>query len=89
MVSTIAANPKELFTQHMWDLRSLARKVMVRGEVMTEAEDADKTRRMQEMVAIGTTFGLTENELVKAVFSGLLSIKRGCGCPTCRERMPA
>ncbi|MBM3934065.1 MAG: hypothetical protein FJ319_07155 [SAR202 cluster bacterium] len=78
---------KELVAEHLSVVRAYARRVMLRNDSLTDAEEADKTRRMKELLAIGNCFKLTEYELVGQVYRDTLRPKRGCGCPTCRTRM--
>ena len=86
MNSLIGVNPKELMSQHQAALRAYAKRVMVQGDGLTPAEDDDRARRMQEYMAIGRSLNVTHKEMVAVIFRGMFAVKRGCGCPTCRER---
>ena len=86
MNSLISVNPQELMSQHQTALRAYAKRVMVRGDDLTPAEDDDRARRMQEYLAVGSSLNLTRKEMVAVIFRGMFAVKRGCGCPTCRER---
>lgn len=86
MNATISVDPRELMAEHIAALKMYARKVLINSEALTEAEEADRKRRMEELLAIGKGFNLTDNEIVGQVYKEILRAKPGCGCPNCRSR---
>ena len=86
MSSLTLANPKELIVGHLQVLRLYASQVMLQGGSLTSDEEDDKAERMRELAGICSSFGLTGKETVGLVFRNLFVTKRGCGCPSCRER---
>ena len=81
-----ATDPRELIAQHAEDLREYARRVLVLGERLSPQEEEDRAAKLKELLAIGSTFRLTERELVGLVFRGVFRRPKGCDCPTCRTR---
>ena len=84
MTSPIVAEPRELMAEHLEVLREYCKQVLVREESPVADQEKDKARRMQEFLAMGRSFSVTDKELVVAVFRGLLVGKQRCGCVTCR-----
>jgi len=79
-------DPKRTAAEHLEMLREYARKAVVHDEKLTEEEEADRVDRMQEFQAIGTSFKLTGREMVVVLYKGLLTGKRSCGCPSCKQK---
>lgn len=86
MTTSLATAPNELMRKHVTVLRDYARRVFTDGSPLTVDEDRDRMRRIAEFRAIGTSFKLTEKEVVKLVLTGVFGRKARCGCPTCRSR---
>ena len=82
-------DPKKTVAEHLEKLRHYAQKVLLLGETLTEEEAEDRTRRMLEFQAIGNSFKLTNREMAVVLYKGILTGKRACGCPTCRQKPPA
>ncbi|MBM3932722.1 MAG: hypothetical protein FJ319_00180 [SAR202 cluster bacterium] len=86
MSATISVDPGELMAEHTVALRTYARMVLMSGEALTEAEEADRKKRMEELLEIGRGFNLTDNEMVGQLYRDVLRVKPGCGCANCRMR---
>ena len=86
MTTLSVSDSRETVAEHLSTLREYAQRVLEKGEVLTESEEADKAHRMREMLSIGTSFKLTENEMVGLVLKDVHTRKPRCGCPICRER---
>ena len=76
----------DTFTEHLVSLRAYAKRVLVRGDVLTDAEQLYRNARTDLLFAIGRTFRFTDKEMVALIFDGMLRGPRRCGCPTCRAR---
>ena len=50
--------------QHLVSLREYAKRVLLHEESLNPWQEADKTRRMQEFVAIARSFQLTDRDIV-------------------------
>ena len=79
-------DPRETVAHHLEALHGSARRSLCHGDQLTEAENADKAARMEELMAVGTTFKLTQSEMTSLIFRGMLRDKLRCGCPTCSAR---
>ncbi len=87
MNATITSvDPRELMAEHTSALRTLARRVLIGGETLAEAEEADRKTRMEALLELGRGFNLTDTEMVAQVYKDILRMKPGCGCPNCRSR---
>ena len=84
---TTSHDPKELMSEHAAALRAYANRVLAQDDSLAPWEQADRVRRVKEYLAIGSSFKLTEREMVSNIYRGILSRKSGCGCPTCRTRV--
>lgn len=89
MTSLIVRDPNRLMAQHQEALREYARRALKNGETLPYYEDEDKALRMREFLAIGSTFELSDKEMVVQLLRGLFTSKRGCDCPGCRARRAA
>ncbi len=89
MTTVELKDPKKTVAEHLEMLRHYAQKVLLQGETLTEEETADRTRRMTEYQAIGNSFKLTNREMAVVLYKGILTGKRACGCPTCRQKRPS
>ncbi len=86
MTSTSLIDSRNLIPEHQAVLRQYARRAVLHDEALADGEEADKDHRMKEFLAMGAALKLTEREMMDLVFGGLLTVKRGCDCPTCRSR---
>ena len=86
MTSLALTDTKGLMAQHVASVKEYARRVVLQGESLALYEEDDRAYRMQEFVAAGSSFRLTEKEMVLLIYRGLFEVKRGCDCPTCRSR---
>lgn len=89
MTAVDLKDPKEVVAAHVEALRDYAKRVIVLTGSLSVDEDADRSSRLQEFFAVGSSFDLTEREMVVQVYRGLLREPRrlGCDCPTCRHRV--
>lgn len=76
----------DTFAEYLESLCVYAKRVMLRGEALTDAEQLDKKARTDLLFAIGRAFQLTDKEIVALIFKGVLKGPKRCGCPTCRNR---
>ena len=79
-------DPKDIAAEHLEALRGYVKKALLGKRALTEEEEADKSRRMEEFIAIGNSFKLTGREMVGLLFEGLFTAGRRCGCPSCTSR---
>ena len=79
-------DPKKEFDAHLEKLRHYAHRTERLGETLSVEELEDRTWRMLEFRAIGSTFKLTNREMTVLLYKGILPRKRGCGCPTCQPK---
>ena len=86
MTTVLADNPRLELAEHIRTLRRYAEQVLVHDRPLNVSEDADRAARVQEVMAIGSSFKLTGREVVGLLYAGLLRAKRGCDCPRCRAR---
>ena len=86
MTTLYVKTTKELVAEHLTTLKEYAKRVMLHDQPLTAAEQADKAKRMREFLAIGSSFRLTEHEMVGLLFKDLLSPRLRCGCYICRVR---
>lgn len=86
MARAISNDPRDTVAQHLEALHGYARKSLNHGEKLTEAEQADKAARMEELMAVGTSFKLTQSEMTNLIFRGMLRDRQRCGCPACSAR---
>ncbi len=84
MTTLMSVNPWELVAQHREALVEYARRALVYGEFLDQSEADDLAIRMQEYMAVGTSFKCTKRELVMLLYRGLFRGKRGCDCFTCK-----
>jgi hypothetical protein len=82
----LVAVSTELLSQHLAQLKAYARRVLAKEEALDASEEDDQRTRMREVLAIGSSFKLTESEMVGLVFKGLFEARLHCKCPTCQAR---
>ena len=86
MARATSKDPRDTVPQHLEVLHGYARRSLIQGEMLTELEQADKAARMDELMAVGTSFKLTQSEMTNLIFRGMLRDKIRCGCPACSAR---
>lgn len=86
MTATTLKEARKLVDEHVEALRAYARRALVQGEVLSDAEMSDRESRINEFRAMGSCLKLTESEMVTMVYQNMLRERRQCGCPTCRSR---
>jgi len=86
MARLAIVDAKKSMADHCAALMAYAERVVARGEELAPSEAADQARRMQEFLAMGSSFELTSREMVQRIFGGLFAMKRECGCPSCASR---
>ena len=79
----------DTFAEYLESLRVYAKRVMLRGELLTRAEELDKKAKLDLLFAIGHAFKLTDKEMFALIFDGVMRGPKRCGCPTCRTRRDA
>ena len=84
MTNLVITDPKESIARDLSVLREYAGRAVVHGEELAPSEAADQARRMEEFLAVGSSFNLTFKEMVLQIYNGLDSEKRDCGCHSCR-----
>ena len=72
MTNLMLVDKKRLMARHPAALREYARRVIVHGEYLAPDEEGDKDRRMEEFLATGRSFRLTDREMVAIIYRGLL-----------------
>jgi hypothetical protein len=66
-----STDPIELFFQHLEALKRYARRVVAGGGALTVDEEKDKARRLKEFIEIGSSFELTEKDMVNVIYREL------------------
>ena len=89
MTTLTARDPKSLVAEHLATIRGYAERVLTRRESLDASESADVDSRVAELFAIGSSFRLTEREMVVLLYRGLFPspVTSRCGCPTCSRRV--
>ena len=80
------SDPKQLMAQHAGQLKEYARRLLVHEEALISEEKVDLDFRMEEFLAVGTSFGLTHKEMVSLILGRLSETRGRCGCPICSAR---
>ena len=86
MQRATSKDPRDTVAPNLEALHGYARRSLIHGEKLTEAEQADKAARMDELMAVGASFKLTQNEMINLIFRGMLRGEKRCGCPSCSAR---
>ena len=71
MNGPILADPKKAFIQQFGPLKRYAGRVVLHGESLAPSEEADRATRMQQFLAVGEIFHLTQREMVDLLLNGL------------------
>ena len=89
MTTLTVRDPKELVAEHLATIRGYAERVLTGRESLDASEEADADTRMAEFLAIGSSFRLTEREMVVLLYAGLFAspATSRCGCPACTHRI--
>ena len=75
MSGLILADPKKEFVQQIAPLKQYASRVVLHGESLAPSEEGDRATRMQQFLAIGGIFHLTQREMVGLLLSRLFHQK--------------
>ena len=86
MMTIGTREPYEVMKNHLGVLRQYAEQVVVYGEHLTQAEEADKSMRMQEYLTLGDSMHVTAPEMVTLLYNGVLMGEKQCDCLTCKGR---
>ena len=86
MMTIGTREPYEVMKNHLGVLRQYAEQVVVHGEPLTPAEEADKSTRMQEYLTLGDSMHVTAPEMVTLLYKGELVGEKKCACLTCKGR---
>ena len=86
MARETSKDPRDTVAQNLEALHGYARRSLVHGEELTESEQTDKAARMDELMAVGTSFKLTQSEMINLIFRGILRGQKRCGCASCSAR---
>ena len=86
MTNLVITEPKKSIARDIAVLREYAGRAVMHGEALAPSEAADQALRMEEFLAVGSSFNLTFKEMVLQIYNGLDSEKRDCGCHSCRSR---
>lgn len=71
MSATTSTDPIEQLFHHLAALKKYVQRVMVAGDALTQDEEDDKSLRLRELIQIGTSFDLTEKEIVIVLYRDL------------------
>ena len=82
----LQSDPKQLMARHAGQLKDYARRLLVHEETLIAEEKIDLDFRMEEFLTVGTSFGLTQKEMVSHILGRLFVTRGRCGCPGCRAR---
>jgi len=86
MTTVISEAPKKLMADHYKALSAYAKRVAHQGDPLTDTEETDKTRRLEEFFAVGIAVGCTKRELATLLYRGLFRAEQKCGCVSCETR---
>ncbi len=88
MSQSPVADPNELMAQHLAELKTYARRVLLHDEVLTQHEEDDRQKRLREVLAMGNALGLTEREVALRLYQEVFESRprARCWCLGCRGR---
>ena len=86
MAGPAIVEAKKSMWKHWAALVAYAERVVVRGGELAPSEVEDQAHRMREFLAMGSSFELTDREMVQLIFGELFAMKRECGCHSCASR---
>ena len=84
MMTIGTREPYDVMQNHLVVLREYAEQVVVHGEPLTPAEEADKSMRMQEYLTLCDSMHVTAPEMVTLLYRGVLIGEKKCDCLTCK-----
>ena len=76
MAADLSADLKDIMARNYENLAAYARRVILRGESLTDDEDEDRSVRLQEFFGIGTSFECTKKDLVTMLFREVFETRR-------------
>ncbi len=68
MAATSSTERIEQFFNHLATLKGYAKRVVVGGRDLNEAEEEDRLARIREYIEIGISFDLTQKEMVTILY---------------------
>lgn len=71
MSASTSTDRIEQFFHHLAVLKNYARRVIVGGDALSPREEVDRVNRVQQFLAIGFSFDLTEKEIVTILYREL------------------
>ena len=86
MSSSTLADPKIELIHQIDSLRGYAERVVMEGEILGPDDAADHKASMQEFLATGAAYGLTQKEMVGLVLDQTSQKRPECGCHSCNAR---
>ena len=86
MTTTFSREASGLLARHVEVLKTYAHRALLRGDLLTPAEETDRAYRMFEFTAMGSALKLTEREMVTLIYRDMFKVKRHCDCRTCQYR---
>ena len=88
MTILTSRDPKALVAELLTVLREYAERVLLRNRPLDAPQQTDARGRMTELFAIGSSFKLTDRDMVVLVYAGLFPepARPSCGCAACQAR---
>jgi len=86
MRSPTLADPKIELNHQIATLRGYAERLVIQGETLRPDEAAEHKAYMQEFMATGEDYGLTQKEMVGLLLDQTPQKKPDCGCHSCNAR---
>ena len=86
MSSQTLTDPKHELIHQIAALRSYGERMVMQGESLSPDEVADHQACMQDFLAIGADYGLTQKEMVGLLLGQSSPKGRECGCHSCNAR---
>ena len=73
MVNAASTGSVETMFRHLPVIKSYARRVILEGSNLTDAEELDRVQRLQEFWAIGSSLNWTDDEIAVLLFRELFA----------------
>ena len=86
MGSSMLADPKIELNHRIDTLRGYAERMVMQGETLSPDEAAEHKAYMQEFMATGGEYGLTQKEMVGLLLDQTSQKVPDCGCHSCKAR---
>lgn len=86
MSSPTLADPKIELSHQIATLRGYAKRMVMQGETLSLNEATEHKAYMQEFMATGEAYGLSQKEMVGLLLDQTSQKKRDCGCHSCNAR---